>query len=90
MLFRPSAGTSSADGRRRLLDSPRVLAGIGILLVGILTGLFWLANRTSQLAPQLLTDVLPATAKVALVEPRRMRDRANDLLAEEDLSLIHI
>ena len=58
MLFRPSAGASSADGRRRLLDSPRVLTGIGILLVGILTALFWLANRTSQLAPQLLTDVL--------------------------------
>jgi transcription-repair coupling factor (superfamily II helicase) len=33
---------------------------------------------------QLITDVLPATAKVVLVEPRRMRDRANDLLAEED------
>ncbi|MGE5211784.1 MAG: CarD family transcriptional regulator, partial [Acidobacteriota bacterium] len=32
----------------------------------------------------LLTDVLPATAKVVLVEPRRMRDRAVDLIAEED------
>jgi transcription-repair coupling factor (superfamily II helicase) len=31
----------------------------------------------------LLTDVLPDTAKVVLVEPRRMRDRATDLLAEE-------
>jgi transcription-repair coupling factor (superfamily II helicase) len=31
----------------------------------------------------LLTDVLPETAKVVLVEPRRMRDRATDLLAEE-------
>ncbi|HWL42301.1 MAG TPA: transcription-repair coupling factor [Ilumatobacter sp.] len=31
----------------------------------------------------LITDVLPATAKVILVEPRRMRDRASDLLAEE-------
>ncbi len=31
-----------------------------------------------------LTDVLPAGAKVALVEPRRMRDRARDLLDEED------
>ena len=27
---------------------------------------------------------LPANAKVVLVEPRRMRDRAIDLLAEED------
>ena len=33
---------------------------------------------------QLLTDVLPATGKLILVEPRRMRDRAQDLLAEED------
>ncbi len=32
----------------------------------------------------LLTDVLPATGKVVIVEPRRMRDRAQDLLAEED------
>jgi transcription-repair coupling factor (superfamily II helicase) len=33
---------------------------------------------------RLLTDVLPDTAKVLLVEPRRMRDRALDLIAEED------
>ncbi|MDJ0768852.1 MAG: transcription-repair coupling factor [Ilumatobacter sp.] len=32
----------------------------------------------------LITDVLPEQAKVLLVEPRRMRDRAIDLLAEED------
>jgi len=32
----------------------------------------------------LLTDVLPSAAKVVLVEPRRMRDRAADLIAEED------
>lgn len=32
----------------------------------------------------LLTDVLPDTAKVLLVEPRRMLDRAKDLIAEED------
>jgi transcription-repair coupling factor (superfamily II helicase) len=32
----------------------------------------------------LLTDVLPDTAKIVLIEPRRMRDRAVDLLAEED------
>jgi len=32
----------------------------------------------------LITDVLPDTAKVILIEPRRMRDRAADLLAEED------
>jgi transcription-repair coupling factor (superfamily II helicase) len=33
---------------------------------------------------RLLTDVLPDGAKVLLVEPRRMRDRAVDLIAEED------
>ena len=32
----------------------------------------------------LITGVLPPAAKVVLIEPRRMRDRANDLLAEED------
>ena len=32
----------------------------------------------------LLTDALPPGSKVAVVEPRRMRDRAADLLAEED------
>ncbi|HUF97921.1 MAG TPA: transcription-repair coupling factor, partial [Ilumatobacter sp.] len=31
----------------------------------------------------LLTDVLAPTAKIILIEPRRMRDRAADLLAEE-------
>jgi transcription-repair coupling factor (superfamily II helicase) len=31
----------------------------------------------------LLTDLLPGTAKMLLIEPRRMRDRATDLLAEE-------
>ena len=31
-------------------------------------------------AEKALADLLPATAKVVLVEPRRMRDRANDLL----------
>jgi transcription-repair coupling factor (superfamily II helicase) len=32
----------------------------------------------------LLTDLLPAIAQVLLVEPKRMRDRAADVLAEED------
>ena len=31
----------------------------------------------------LITDVLPPSAKVILIEPRRMRDRATELLAEE-------
>ena len=32
----------------------------------------------------LITDVLPDAAKIVLIEPRRMRDRAADLIAEED------
>ena len=51
----------------------------GSLFDGMESWLPWLID-----GDQLITDVLPATAKVALVEPRRMRDRANDLLAEED------
>ncbi len=51
----------------------------GTLFDGMESWLPWLVD-----GDELITDVLPATAKVALVEPRRMRDRANDLLAEED------
>ena len=51
----------------------------GALFDGMESWLPWLVSDET-----LLTDVLPPTAKVALVEPRRMRDRANDLLAEED------
>jgi len=51
----------------------------GTLFDGMESWLPWLVDRH-----QLLTDVLPPTAKIALVEPRRMRDRADDLLAEED------
>ncbi|MCU1389218.1 MAG: mfd, partial [Ilumatobacteraceae bacterium] len=42
----------------------------------------WLPWLTDE--DLLLTDVLPATGKVVLIEPRRMRDRAKDLLDEED------
>lgn len=45
-------------GRRRLLDRPGLLTGAALLLVGLLAALFWLADRTSEIAPQLLTDVL--------------------------------
>ena len=51
----------------------------GLLFDGMESWLPWLTDDE-----QLLTDVLPAGAKVVLVEPRRMRDRAVDLLAEED------
>ncbi|MCU1504054.1 MAG: mfd, partial [Ilumatobacteraceae bacterium] len=51
----------------------------GALFDGMESWLPWLVDDDL-----LLTNVLPAAAKVALVEPRRMRDRADDLLAEED------
>jgi transcription-repair coupling factor (superfamily II helicase) len=41
----------------------------------------WLPWLTSD--DLLLTDLLPPSAKVIAVEPRRMKDRADDLLAEE-------
>jgi len=53
----------------------------GTLFDGMESWLPWLVEHGPE---QLLTDILPPDAKVALVEPRRMRDRANDLLAEED------
>ena len=59
MLLRSSTvGDAAAEPRRRWLDRPRVLLTVGLLLLAILAALFWLANQTSQIAPQLLTDVL--------------------------------
>ncbi len=60
MLFpTPEApGATTSAGRGRLLDSPRVLIIAACLLIAVLAGLFWLADRTSQIAPPLLTDVL--------------------------------
>ena len=40
------------------LDNPRVLTVAALLLIAILAALFWLASRTSEIAPPLLTDVL--------------------------------
>jgi len=51
----------------------------GSLFEGMESWLPWLLD-----SPVLLTDTLPDTAKVVLVDPRRMRDRSADLLAEED------
>ena len=51
----------------------------GTVFDGMESWLPWLVDGDT-----LITDLLPATGKVALLEPRRMRDRANDLLAEED------
>ena len=59
MLFKP-APTSPPPvvGRPRALDSPRVLTTAALLLVACLAGLLWLANRTSDIAAPLVSDVL--------------------------------
>ena len=44
----------------------------------------WLPWLVDTDGATLITDVLPDDAKVVLIEPRRMRDRAADLIAEED------
>jgi transcription-repair coupling factor (superfamily II helicase) len=51
----------------------------GLIFEGMESWLPWLAPDV-----HLLTDVLPDDSQIVLVEPRRMRDRAADLLAEED------
>ena len=60
MLLRPSASADAvpAAARRRPLDSPRLLTIVGLLLVAILGGLFWVAGRTSDIAPPGFADVL--------------------------------
>lgn len=55
----------------------------GTLFDGMESWLPWLTDGDLLLTDTLLADA-HKSAKVALVEPRRMRDRANDLLAEED------
>ena len=60
MLFRstPAAEPIVVEPRRRPLDNPRVLTVAAMLLIAVLAGLFWLANRSTDIAPQILTDVL--------------------------------
>jgi len=50
----------------------------GLVFDGMESWLPWLCDDD-----QLLTDLLPDAALVALVEPKRMRDRAQELLDEE-------
>ena len=53
-------GSSPEPGNapRRFLDRPRVLIALGAVLIAIMAALFWLASRTRDLAPALVTDVL--------------------------------
>ncbi len=50
----------------------------GLTFDGMESWLPWLTDAES-----LITDLLPETSQVVLVEPRRLRDRATDLLEEE-------
>jgi two-component system nitrogen regulation sensor histidine kinase NtrY len=58
LLDTKPASVLPAEPRRRLLDNPRVLVVVGAALVGVLIALFWLAGRSSEIGPQLLTDAL--------------------------------
>jgi transcription-repair coupling factor (superfamily II helicase) len=51
----------------------------GAIFDGMESFLPWLLSEQT-----LLTDVLPKSSKVILIEPRRLRDRAHDLLSEEE------
>ena len=55
----------------------------GTFFDGMESWLPWLTDDEPGTG-RLLTDLLPADAQVLLIEPRRLRDRAHDLLAEED------
>ena len=50
----------------------------GLVFDGMESWLPWLVDDE-----QLLADLIPADGQVLLIEPRRMRDRAGDILAEE-------
>ena len=60
MLFEqtPSEATPAVDPRRRTLDNPRLLIAAALLLIAMLGGLFWLSERTTEIALPLLTDVI--------------------------------
>jgi two-component system nitrogen regulation sensor histidine kinase NtrY len=59
-LFEPTppAAAPAAGTRRRALDNPRVLIVAALLLIAMLGGLFWLSERTTEIALPLLTDVI--------------------------------
>ncbi len=53
-----SPPAAAPETRRRPLDNPRVLIVVGLLLVAVLAGLFWLSNRTTQIPLLELNDVV--------------------------------
>jgi two-component system, NtrC family, nitrogen regulation sensor histidine kinase NtrY len=60
MLFEqtPPEATPAVEPRRRTLDNPRLLTAAALLLIAMLGGLFWLSERTTEIALPLLTDVI--------------------------------
>ena len=53
-----TAPSSTPPPRRRLLDNPRVLTAVVILLVAVMVGLFWLSRRTKEIEPQIVSEVV--------------------------------
>lgn len=52
------AAPPARESRRRLLNNPRVLTVLALILVGLMVGLFWLSGRTAQIEAPVLTDVV--------------------------------
>jgi two-component system nitrogen regulation sensor histidine kinase NtrY len=44
--------------RRRLLDNPRIVTLIVLLLIAVAVGLFWLSGQSADIETELLTDVV--------------------------------
>ena len=60
-MFRTSATDAPAAVpavRRRLLDNPRIVALIVLVLVAVMVGLFWLSGRSADIETQVLTEVV--------------------------------
>jgi two-component system nitrogen regulation sensor histidine kinase NtrY len=55
---KPETPPPSSPPRRRVLDNPRVLTALALLLLAIFAALFWLSSRTAEIEPQLVNDVL--------------------------------
>ena len=56
----------------------------GQMFDGMESWLPWLVAEDDLDEPEVLFDLIDADAKVLLIEPRRMRDRAADILSEEE------
>ncbi|HEX5070817.1 MAG TPA: ATP-binding protein [Vicinamibacterales bacterium] len=60
-MFRTSATDAPQAApapRRRLLDNPRIVTLIVLLLAAVMGGLFWLSGRSADIETRVLTDVV--------------------------------